>query len=249
MKATLLVLILCSLVLTGCGVSFDFGSFGERIRGSGDLITETRAVSDFQRIDILGSGDLIITQGDHYSLTVETDDNLMGYVKTEVQGNTLELSFTEEARNKNLQPTNGFVYRVTVKELEAVEIAGSGTITAGSLESEMLVITVAGSGEVRIDELTADDLSVQIIGSGDAVFRGVARQQSFVIAGSGSIDAGGLRGEAVVVTIPGSGSATVWATDNLQVNIAGSGDVDYYGSPAVSQTILGSGRVSGLGDK
>lgn len=249
MKATLLVLILCSLVLAGCGVSFDFGFFGERIRGSGDIITEARAVSDFQRIDILGSGDLIITQGDHYSLTVETDDNLMEYVKTEVQGITLELSFTEEARNKNLQPTQGIVYRVTVQELEAVEIAGSGTITAGSLESEMLVITVAGSGEVRIDELTTDDLSMQIIGSGDADFRGVARQQSFVIAGSGSIDAGDLRGEAVVVNIPGSGSATVWATDSLQVNIAGSGDVDYYGRPAVSQTIHGSGRVSGLGDK
>jgi hypothetical protein len=249
MKATMLVLILCSLVLAGCGVSFDIGIFGERIRGSGDIITEARAVSDFQRIDILGSGDLIITQGDHYSLTVETDDNLMEYVKTEVQGMTLELSYTEQALGKNLQPTQGFVYRVTVQELEAVEIAGSGTITAASLESEMLVITVAGSGEVRIDELTTDDLSLQIIGSGDADLGGVARQQSFVIAGSGTIDAGDLRGEAVVVTIPGSGSATVWATDSLQVNIAGSGDVDYYGRPAVSQTILGSGRVSGLGDK
>ena len=249
MKRALLVLTLCSVVLVACGLSFDIGGIGERIAGSGNVISEVRAVSDFTRIDLLGSGELIISQGDHYALTVETDDNLMQYVKSEVQNGTLELSFTDEARTKNLQPSDGFVYRITVRELEGVQISGSGTITAESLESEMLVITLKGSGEARIGELDADDLTVQIVGSGEIGIGGVANKQSFLIAGSGSIDAGDLRGEAVVVTIPGSGSATVWATDSLHVTVAGSGNVDYYGSPQVSQSILGSGSVSGLGDK
>jgi hypothetical protein len=249
MKHTLMALVLSSLVLFGCGLSFDSWGFGERIEGSGNIITEDRAVSDFTRVEILGSGELIVTQGDHYALTVETDDNLMEYVKTEVQGRTLKLSFTEEARNKNLQPTRGFVFRVTLPDLEDLVVAGSADISAERLESERLAIIISGSGDVRIDELISDDLTVQIIGSGDIEIAGVAAQQSFSILGSGSIDTGDLRGETVDVTIPGSGSATVWATDELRVTIAGSGNVGYYGSPTVTHSILGTGNISSLGDK
>lgn len=249
MRLMLGVLAVGTLVLLGCGVSFDLGGFGESIAGSGTIISESRPVSDFTQINLLGSGVLIITQGDHYALEVETDDNLMEYIKTEVQGDTLELGFTSAALDNRLRPTDGFVFRVTVQELEGLEVAGSGTINAESLDCDMLVVTLAGSGEVRIGNLVAGDLTVQIIGSGDIGIEGEAERQSYLIAGSGSIDTGDLRGDAVTVTIPGSGSATVWAMRTLHVSIAGSGSVEYYGSPSVTQSILGSGSVSGLGDK
>jgi hypothetical protein len=221
----------------------------ETIEGSGNIITEERAVSDFTSISILGSGDLIITQGEQCALTVETDDNLMPFVKTEVQGGTLELGFTSAARTKNLQTSRGFVYYATVRQLEGITIGGSGRVFGEDLEGEGLVIKLSGSGEVRIINLVASDLTVQIIGSGDVELSGEAARQSYLIGGSGTIRAGDFRGETVVVTIPGSGSVTVWATESLEVNMAGSGSVGYYGSANVTHSILGTGNLSSLGDK
>lgn len=249
MKQLLYVLVVCSLVLIACEFSTELGGLVETIEGSGNIVTEQRAVPDYTNINILGSGDLIITQGDQCALTVETDDNLMPFVKTEVQNGTLELGFTSAARTKNLQTSRGFVYYATVRQLDSVDIGGSGRIFAENLQGESLVIRLSGSGEVRITNLVASDLTVQVIGSGDVELGGEAPRQSYLIGGSGTIRAGDLRGETVVVTIPGSGSVTVWATESLEVNMAGSGSVGYYGSANVTHSILGTGNLSSLGDK
>lgn len=249
MKQLLYVLVICSLVLIACEFSTELGGLVETIEGSGNIITEERAVSDFTSINILGSGDLIITQGDQCALTVETDDNLMHFVKTEVQGGTLELGFTSAARTKNLQTSRGFVYYATVRQLEGVTIGGSGRLFAEDVEGEALVIRLSGSGEIRITNLIVSDLTVQIIGSGEIELSGEAGRQSYLLGGSGTINAGDLRGETIEVTIPGSGAVTVWATESLEVNMAGSGSVGYYGDATVTHSILGTGNLSSLGDK
>ena len=69
------------------------------VNGSGDLITEVREVSGFDSIDLDGSGEVIITQGAGETLTVETDDNLMEHVETEVRGDTLHLGFKPGIRD------------------------------------------------------------------------------------------------------------------------------------------------------
>jgi hypothetical protein len=249
MKQLFMVLVVCSLVLMACEFSAELGGLVETIEGSGNVISEERVVPDFTNINILGSGDLIITQGEECSLTVETDDNLMAFVKTEVNGDTLELGFTSQARTKNLQTSRGFVYHATVRQLDSVDIGGSGRIFADGIEGAGLVIRLSGSGEVSIGALVVGDLTVQIIGSGEFELSGEAARQSYLIAGSGTVEAGDLRGEAVVVTIPGSGAVTVWATESLAVNMAGSGSVAYYGDASVTHSILGTGNLSSLGVK
>ena len=55
------------------------------------MVSESRDVSGFDRVSLSGSGEVIITQSGEESLSVETDDNIMQYVKTEVRGGTLYL--------------------------------------------------------------------------------------------------------------------------------------------------------------
>ena len=62
------------------------------INGSGDIVTESRDVSGFDKVALAGFGDVTIEVGDEESLTVSTDDNIMPYVTTEVKNNTLVLS-------------------------------------------------------------------------------------------------------------------------------------------------------------
>ena len=230
-------LVLVVLLLGACGL--------KAVRGSGDLVTESRDVSGFDRIEVHGSGKVIITQDGTESLTVETDDNLIEYVTTEVVGRTLELGFEDVVL---VSPTR-LTFDLHLKDLTGLEISGSGDIEAESIETDGLEIQVSGSGDARIDSLAADDVEIKIGGSGSVELEGDASRQDVTISGSGKVRAGDLRCEAVDVSISGSGDATVWVTESLDVNISGSGSVYYYGAPSTDLSTSGSGSINGRGDK
>jgi hypothetical protein len=217
------------------------------IRGSGDLVTESRSVSNFDRVSLSGSGEVIVTQSGEESLTVETDDNIIEYVTTEVRGGTLYLGF-DTTGPKSISPTR-LRFDLNVKELIGLKISGSGEITAASLDTDRLEVGVSGSGDVEIDSLTAQEVEVRISGSGNVELAGEATGQDITVSGSGKLRAGDLRSETVEVSISGSGDATVWAIESLDARISGSGSVEYYGSPTVDSSGSGSGKVRHLGGK
>ena len=215
-------------------------------RGSGDLITESRDVRDFDRVSLTGSGEVVITQTGEESLTVETDDNLMQYVRTEVTGGTLNLGIDTDGRS--ISPTR-LRFTLTVKDVDGLKISGSGDITTGDFDTERLEVEVSGSGDVRIDALTVENVVVRISGSGDVELAGEATGQDIDISGSGKYRAGDLSSAEAKVTISGSGDATVWVTDSLDVRISGSGSVDYFGNPTTDLSGSGSGKIKSLGEK
>ena len=69
-----------------------FGFFGvDRVRGSGNLVTETRDVGSFTRIDVRGGAnvELRVDPSVLQSVSVTYDDNVVDFIVTEVDGNTL----------------------------------------------------------------------------------------------------------------------------------------------------------------
>ncbi|HNQ14330.1 MAG TPA: DUF2807 domain-containing protein, partial [Pyrinomonadaceae bacterium] len=68
--------------------SFDFG----RVRGSGNIVTQKRDLSGFSKIDAGGAYEIEIVAQKDFSVEVQGDDNLIEFVKTEVHGDTLEIS-------------------------------------------------------------------------------------------------------------------------------------------------------------
>ena len=239
-RGLLLVLIVlaASIAPTACNANI--------VNGSGDLISETREVSGFDSINLSGSGEVIVTQGGEESLTVETDDNVMEHVKTEVQGGTLHLGFEE---GLNLIDPTRLIFTVGVDDLSELGISGSGDIEVDSVDTDQFNVTVSGSGNLQIRDLTADSVEARISGSGDVDLTGETTSQDVTISGSGKYRAGDLQSETAEVSISGSGQATVWATESLDSNISGSGSVDYYGQPSISTSGSGSGKINSLGEK
>lgn len=234
------LLVITLLLVTGC-------TFGDVIRGSGNLVTESRDVSDFNAVHLSGMGEVIITQSGEESLVIETDDNTLPYVTTEVRGRTLYLGFDDE-EFRMFDPTS-LVFTINVKELEGLDISGSGDIKVGELETDDLDVNLSGSGSVYVDYSTAETTVVNISGSGNVEIAGEAARQTVDINGSGNYRAEDLRSETVNIEINGSGGATLWATESMDINLGGSGSVSYYGNPTVSTSQSGSGTVRDLGSK
>lgn len=228
-------IVLAALILAGCSNNV--------IRGSGEIETAVRVVEDFDRIVLSGSGEVILTQDDGVSLTLETDDNVMEFVRTEVNGGTLELGFVPG--QTMISPTQ-LTFYVVVEDLSGLTISGSGDIEADRLAADRLEITVSGSGDVVITDLQAESLDLLITGSGDIDLTGAAGTQTLTISGSGMYRAGDVCSPAVDVTISGSGEAVVCATETLDADISGSGSVNYYGFPSVTASGAGSGEINSL---
>ncbi len=238
----LIVLIAATLA---CDAPFDVST----IQGSGNVVTEEREVSDFDKVAMSGFGRVIITQGNSESLTIETDDNLMQYLETKVRGGTLELSLSDDAERKILDPSDSIIYRLSVIDLTALTMSGAGSFEVQELEADRFELTLSGAGGVKIDSLTATNLVVTVSGAGSLEMAGQVETQEVTLSGFGSYNASDLESQDATVSIGGAGSATVWAHDTLDIGIGGAGDVDYYGNPSVTQDVNGAGSITSQGDK
>jgi hypothetical protein len=241
MKKLAIVLIpLIAFVLIGC-------SSGTGYWGSGHVISETRQLSGFDSVFLMTSGDLSIEQGDTESLAIEADDNLLQYLTSDIEGTTLKLSVENLV---SLRYVTRIRYHLVVKDLEEVQLFGSGDIDAPELEADHMRITILGSGSMALDGLTAADVNVNLTGSGDLdIHGGTVESQDITLMGSGSYNAEDVESNRADVNVMGSGSARIWVTEQLNATLMGSGDVEYFGDPSVDSNSLGSGDVVHLGNR
>ena len=243
-KFYLVVLVLVTLLsVTACNTGLQV------VRGSGNVITETRQVSNFDSIELSGSGEVILTQGASESLTIETDDNVMEYIEAKVENGTLKLGLVSGIpTGVNIQKFTRLIFYVNVDDLSGLSTSGSGKIESEKIKTDRFDLSVSGSGSIQIAELLASELRADISGSGGINLGGEVSDQDVDVSGSGNYEAGEVCSASIKVSVSGSGNATVCATETLDASVSGSGNVNYYGSPEINVSDSGSGNVNRMGD-
>jgi len=241
---SLSLMIISSLLLSACAIT------GFNVtRGSGELTTQTRDVSGFDRVQIDGAGELIIIQGENESLEIRAEDNIIGELTSDVRDTTLVLGYRDNFLRNTIIPTERITYTLNVMDLSEVTINGAADMEIDSLETGSLSLVINGAGQVTIDQLMADNLSVQISGTTTMEIAGQVTTQSIMIDGAGNFRGGDLETNTTTIEINGLGNATVWANETLDISIDGGGNLRYYGSPNVTQDVNGFGDIDNLGEK
>jgi hypothetical protein len=214
---------------------------GRRIKGNGNIISEQRTIDSAGRIKLEGSYDVEITQGTENSLKIETDNNLLPYILADNEDGWLVIKSKEHA---NLSPTQHIKVLITTRQLEAVELAGSGNIVGKTrfTGSDGLEMKIAGSGNINI-EANTPHVKADITGSGNIIIAGETKDEEINITGHGDYRAENLKAENAEVHIAGSGDVKVFADNSLVIHIAGSGNVFYKGNAKVEQHVAGSGTI------
>ncbi len=144
MKSHLSSLLIITLFLVA---ACDPDGNGPRISGSGNVVTETRTLDAFDRIQVDGSTNIVLRQEATQMVSVEADDNIVPIIATQVRNGELLIGNTQSYRTKNAVT----VY-VAIPTISAIRIRGSSDlIGATALEGEALMIEVSGSGNVDVE--------------------------------------------------------------------------------------------------
>lgn len=209
-----------------------------------EVVTETRQLSGIRGVLLPILADLEIEQGATESLWLETDKSMMPSLHSDVRGNgILEFWIDDELLQLPTLHAVRIDLRLTVRNLETIEVAGSGAIRASSLDVERLSLRSSAAGYLTLSELNAKSLEAEVAGTKPITVSGWVDKQIVRLAERGDYAGSGLESAEAEVRLSGSGSATVRVKDRLVVTITGSGCVRYLGSPAIENTIPGSGCV------
>lgn len=227
-SATLVLTLLSTLLLKGCGIlpSKTQGSIAQDgVKGNGKVVTEERKVEDHEKLRLSGPIDLLLEK-EEGPLRVRTDSLLLSIVRTEVEDRTLHIGLEEDIQN----PARLEVI-LPVADLSTMVNEASGSIeTSKKLRWGQLSIKNHGSGTIDL-HLNAKTLRYQGDGSGDVRLKGKADRFLIEKEGSGDLLSSDLMAQELVCHSEGSGDLKLDATQELEIRSEGSGDVIYQKAP------------------
>lgn len=236
-----IILTILVLTVTVSVNAQDWWGSSKKIKGNGNLITVQRTTSDYDGVSVGGSFDVILVKGKESKITIKGEENIIPYIETEVNGNTLQIKYQ---KNINIRTTKRLTVTVTYKEINKVTLGGSGNITnKGIITSEDLTVALGGSGNISLT-IDADEVRSKIGGSGNIKLSGNSNELDCAIAGSGSIKAYELSTNTINATIAGSGSIRTTVKTKIKAKVVGSGSIYYKGKPQyIDSKSVGSGDV------
>ena len=190
---------------------------------------ETRSVSGFTGINASSAFNITVAKGDLESLSIEADNDVMQYVRSEVRNGTLHLYIDNGNTVRNIKKLNA---SVVMKNLDNVVLSGACKFTANDLfttenfklessgASNIIVnvntgqLNIAASGACKI-EITANvtgDANFNVSGAANVKAALKANNTGFTFSGVCSIE---LTGEATNMEMVVSGTSKVKAESFL----------------------------------
>lgn len=210
--ATLVLLSAAGFALAGCDDHED---------RTGPMRTETRAVGEFDSIEMEGAARLEITVGEPESLTIEALEEVARRVRTEVRGDTLHI------RSK---PKDWFISK------------GRPRVTLRISVPELASLKLEGGNDVRLTGFNGGESKIRVEGAAHIKARGRLDELTIHMAGAGHADLSNLIADEAKVTVDGVGSVYVHPRDTLDATMNGVGAILYTGSPREVNT-----HMNGLG--
>lgn len=212
----LLTLAMSFGAVIGCSIDLS----RPNVVGNGVNKSEQRTVTDFERISIYGVGIVTVSKSEVPSLTVRTEENMLPYVKSEVQDGTLRVGVGDGSYQWHGYPEMD----VTVNGLRSVEMSGQTTANASGMEGDEFEVKVAGQSSLTVS--------------------GAVESQTLIFSGQSSYSAADLDCRKTTIRCSGQCHLVVRASDELDIEASGDCTIEYLGNPTKkSIKTSGSSRV------
>ncbi len=194
-------------------------SFSSKTKGSGNVATEKREISDFTAVSIGGVFKVEIEAQREFGVEVEADDNLLPLIETEVVGDTLKLS-----TKRKLSTKNPIIVRVSAPNIEKLENSGVSRVTVSNLSNNSFKLDSSGASKMSV--------------SGKTNFFEID------LSGMSRVEAASFQAEKVSVDASGASSAKVSVSRELSADLSGASRLRYKGTPdQIEKSISGASSL------
>jgi hypothetical protein len=200
---------------------------------------EIRAVPSFTGINASSVFDITVIKGDTESLTIETADNVMQYVRSEVRNGVLYLYLDNTNRLRNIRALKA---TVVMKNLERVELSGASKFTAKDLFTpQTFKVSCSGVANVEVNVNTGQ-LNVETSGASDIRIKANVTGDTDIKASGTSKIRAELRANTVKNSSSGASSLELTGSAaDFKMNISGTSRIKAENFAVKTSTIGSSG--------
>lgn len=202
----------------------------------GQTVTRTYDLDGFSGINASAVVKVEYTQGDAWSVEIESEESTFGNIEARVKNGVLELSLKGNTRNPRV------IARVVSPELTSIKASGAATFTSlNQINTPSLDVNFSGatSGTLIVN---TDDLGSNVSGASNLTLSGRATNHRLTVSGAAQARAGELETQTTIARVSGASQARVWADELLDANASGSSRISFDNEPAATRI-----RTSGMG--
>ena len=274
MKTKAMLALFLGMALQSCAISVSSDS-KDAIVPSKNYITQKVKVDNFEGISTSSSIDVKYTQTNGSTdVEVYAPDNLMEYVKLEVEGGMLKIFFYSEETGKgiNIKGKHDTEVRISAPAVRALRASSSGDIFLmnGLQCEEEVSLSASSSGDIKGGNILCKALETEASSSGDIELENVECTSLITEASSaGDISINDVKAETVNVQASSSGDvslAGVCRSAKFESSSAGdieadglkaehviakassAGDITCHATESLEVSISSAGNVSYKGD-
>ena len=215
---------LVALSLSSCNGNFNFAN---SIKGSGNVITEKRNLSDFNKITVANGLDCEVIQADNFDVMVEADDNIIAEIKTRVENNTLVI-YSEYNNYINVTSKKIIVKLPRVLSLETT--SGANLNSRNSLTGEDIKIKSSSGSSIEV-EVESDKVTLESTSGSEQQISGKALKLYTASSSGSHIDADELLANEVYAQSSSGSSTSVNAIVLLDGKASSGSSISYSKSP------------------
>lgn len=213
-----------ALLFSSCVHSFNLG---DKIKGNGNITTETRVVNqDFKNIEVSHGIRVIVQQSDNKSITVEVDDNLQQHIITKIENGVLKIE-ADESYNTSETP----VVNVKMPVINGLDTSSGSEITSsGVLITENINVKSSSGSQINIS-VEADAIKLESTSGSHIEASGKALKLETSSSSGSKIEAKNLMTNEVISESASGSSTSVFPILKLQAKASSGSNISYHKIP------------------
>ncbi len=225
------------LALFSSSCAFDI-SFGEGKRGNGQVVEESREVSEEFTMVYASEGlDVFVTQGDEFSINVEADENIIDLIGTDIRDGRLKIHAIE-----NIGRATKSIY-VSLPEVEALETSsGADLIAQTTIRADKIELEASSGSDLEV-EVDARTVVAETSSGADIKVSGRTDMLQADASSGSDIKARGLLAKKCTADASSGADISVNVSESLIADASSGADISYTGDATVQKKKSVSGSV------
>lgn len=253
-------ILLVLFVFFASSATAQWNMWGKGVKGNGNVTTETRNVSDFNKVSVSAGITVIYSQGSK-NVEVEADSNLQEYIITEVKGEKLVVRRKKNTNIKKYKKMTVYVSSPNIYYASAS--SGSKFKSEGQISTENLKLDSSSGASMKVSatskkieldsssgsnivaSLEAEKISADASSGSSIKMNGSANQSRLGASSGASVNARDLTTKSCDANVSSAGSVDITVTESIDGSASSGGSVDYWGNPSeVNRSTSSGGSVS-----